>query len=271
MRVAVLICVYNNPDGLRRTLDSLRGEAGDFTVVVVDDGSPAAAVINAADYSFPIHLHRLPQNGGIEYASNKAAAIAHRLGAEFIARIDAGDLWVPGRLALQLAALDADPKCVVVGCAAEAFYPNGEKAMVIRHPSGDADIRRFMHINSAFANVTTLIRLSTVIAAGGYPINYPAAEDYALYWRLLRIGEGMNLDIIGTRFEYANPASISNRRYRAQQVSRLRLQLRYFDPVVKESYQGLARSLIAILVPRKLLQRFKKILGLRGANITAAE
>lgn len=271
MQTAIIICVYNNPEGLLKTLASIAGEQGDFAVLVVDDGSPVPILINSEHYPFPVHLRRLPQNAGIAHASNAGVQFAHEMGAEYITRIDAGDEWVPGRLAQQAQVLNENSGIVVVGCRGLAVYPDGTPGDEICHPATHAEIMRFMHINAPFVNVSAMMRLSAVRVAGGYPVHYPAAEDYALFWRLLRAGQGRNLDILGVRFEYANPHSISNKKFIMQQISRLRLQLENFNAREPKSYEGVLRTLLSIALPRKTLKWIKSFFGYRGANLRAAD
>src|SRR5678815_4853209 len=65
-RIAVLIPVYNEGGRLHDTLESLRAQSVAFTAVLVDDGSTPPLQLDASAYEFPIVVHRMPKNGGIE-------------------------------------------------------------------------------------------------------------------------------------------------------------------------------------------------------------
>lgn len=126
-RVAVLLPVYNDQHGLDRSLDSLRHDGAAFDVVVVDDGSepPVRVPGDGRDLPFAVTLLRLPQNRGITGALNAGLACIEAAGHAYVARLDAGDLSLPGRLAAQTAFLDRHPEHAVVGTQTEYVDPSG--------------------------------------------------------------------------------------------------------------------------------------------------
>ena len=99
-RTAILSPYYNYPTGLARTLGSLAHEREDFTVYLVDDGNTPALEITGT-YPFPIRIVQLEKNSGIVAALNAGLKEILSGNFDFIARIDAGDNWITGRLAAQ--------------------------------------------------------------------------------------------------------------------------------------------------------------------------
>lgn len=101
-RISVVIPVYNGARYLGAALDSVLGQTRPpDEVVVVDDGSTDATPAVMASYGTRIVAVRQENRGG-------AAATNRGIGAatgEVLAFLDADDLWLPGKLALQLAAL----------------------------------------------------------------------------------------------------------------------------------------------------------------------
>src|SRR3954468_17958427 len=67
-RIAVLIPVYKEAGRLRETLEFLRAQSVAFTTVLVDDGSTPPLHVDASAYDFPIVVHRMARNGGLEGA-----------------------------------------------------------------------------------------------------------------------------------------------------------------------------------------------------------
>ncbi len=258
MTVAILMPYYNYPAGLARTLESLRGEREAFELYLVDDGSDPALLLHPVAYDFPVHLIRLETNSGIEGALNAGIAKILTDGHKFIARIDAGDLWLPGRLAAQRDFLLAHPDHVMVGSWATSFNEAEGDRFTLRYPCNDAEIRRYLHINSAFCHPAVMLRAAAVQAADGYSNQFPAAEDYEFFSRLLKLGKAANLPAVWLRYEVAaGVPSISYQKRQRQLFSRLKIQWRLFDARDWLSWWGLLRTMILICLPYKLLLKFK--------------
>jgi glycosyltransferase involved in cell wall biosynthesis len=257
-RVAVLMPYYHHPVGLRRSLNSLRGEAESFSLYVVDDGNVPPLQINPGDYPFTIHVLRLEKNSGIVAALNFGLEKILADGFDFIARLDAGDDWIPGRLTAQRDFLLAKPNYVWVGSWATAVGAGGKDLFTLKYPENDAGIRKYVRINSPCCHPAVMLRASAVRAAGNYSDNYPAAEDYEFFWRLLNFGQAANLPYPWLRYELnAAAPSISTQRRERQLQSRLKLQIEKFDPATPLAWWGILRTMILLLVPYGFLRNIK--------------
>lgn len=123
-RVSIVVPAYNAERWLGETLDSvLAGQYQDFEIVVVDDGSRDATAAVAQARGAKVRVLR-QANAGMSAARN--AGIAASTG-EFVALLDADDLWHPHKLALQVAALDAHPDVGL--CYSEFFSWDGLQPM----------------------------------------------------------------------------------------------------------------------------------------------
>ena len=102
--VSVIVPAHNAAPYLAEAIDSIQAQAhGNLDIVVVDDGSTdATAEIAAVD---GVRLQRQPHRGA-GAARNAGLALAR---GEFIAFLDADDLWTAGRLDLQLRAAASQP------------------------------------------------------------------------------------------------------------------------------------------------------------------
>ena len=110
--VSCIIPVHNGAafiaDAIRSILD--QGGAA-LEVIVIDDGSTDGSGDIAA--TFPnVAVHRQLQ-GGVAAARNRGLALAT---GEFVAFLDADDLWLPGKLAAQLEAMAHEPRPDYVVC-----------------------------------------------------------------------------------------------------------------------------------------------------------
>ncbi|MBK9242356.1 MAG: glycosyltransferase [Acidobacteria bacterium] len=115
-RVSVLTATFNAAGFIETTLASaLRQTFGDFELVVIDDGSSDGTVevvarLMAADAR--IRLIRQMNRG--PSATRNRAILESR--GELIAFLDHDDLWLPDKLARQVALIDARPEVGVVSC-----------------------------------------------------------------------------------------------------------------------------------------------------------
>jgi glycosyltransferase involved in cell wall biosynthesis len=245
-RVAVLIPVFNNVDGLKKSLQSLNDSAENFDVVVVDDGSTPKLQFDVAEYRFKVVVLCLDKNEGIEGALNAGVRWIDFHGYEFIARLDAGDCVVPGRIEKQIAFMDAEPDCAVVGSWVEIVDANNKRLFELRHPTSHQGIVGKHRFNTALAHPSVMIRTKVLRDVGLYSSEYKAAEDFDLWLRIQEIAELRNIGECLVRKELS-AASISARRRRRQTFSRMRLLSREFDWFDWKSYFGMLHCAASFL------------------------
>ena len=108
---SVIIPVYNGELYLAEALDSVFAQDyRPIEVIVVDDGSTDGTATVANEYSQVHYLHQpnqgppVARNTGLSYCTG-----------DLITLLDADDLWVPGKLSMQVAYLEAHPEagCVI--------------------------------------------------------------------------------------------------------------------------------------------------------------
>lgn len=104
-RVSCIVPVHNGAAFISQALESILAQRGaELEVIVIDDGSTDGSGDIAETFA-DVTVHRRPQ-GGVAAARNDGIA---RATGDFIAFLDADDLWLPGKLAAQLGAIgDAD-------------------------------------------------------------------------------------------------------------------------------------------------------------------
>lgn len=266
-RVAVLMPAFNDQAGLERSLASLRHDGTEFDVVVVDDGS-APPICAPEGLPFRTTLLRLDANHGITGALNAGLEHIVARGHAYVARLDCGDLSLPGRMAAQTAFLDAHPDHAVVGCWAEFVDPEGRALFEFRPPSEDEPLRRFQRYRVGFVHSAVMLRVAALEAVGRYDERYTGAEDYDLFLRLARRHKLANLPKVFVKYE-VNPHSLSRRRFR-QGVVRLRVQARHFAPGSVHAWLGIARNILLLLVTRGFVVGVKTALARRRTARTAA-
>ncbi|KAG0186327.1 hypothetical protein DFQ28_008014 [Apophysomyces sp. BC1034] len=189
--VTVLIPAYNCQADLERTLRSF-DEPAPVRALVVDDGSTPPITAPVVD-GMSIEILRLARNGGIEQALAAGIDTLAARGVRYAARIDAGDLARPCRLAKQAAYLDAHPRVAALGAWAQASTRDGAPLFTLAPPTEPADIRRRRFARAAFVHPAMMLRVDAVRQAGNYRAAYRAAEDLDLFLRLMRTHDCANL------------------------------------------------------------------------------
>ncbi|RAZ91660.1 glycosyltransferase family 2 protein [Mesorhizobium hawassense] len=105
-RYGVVIPAYNASATIAETLRSVAAQTlPPELVVVVDDGSSDDLAAAVSGIDLPLRLLR-QDNTGPGSATNRGIAA---LSTPFIATLDADDLWLPGKIAAQLAHLERFP------------------------------------------------------------------------------------------------------------------------------------------------------------------
>ena len=102
--ISVVIPVYNRPGGAHRAIRSVFAQQGigpgEVEVIVVDDASQPALALEP--FGGNVRLVRLDRNAGAAGARNAGIRAAQ---GEFIAFLDSDDVWLPTKLADQMATL----------------------------------------------------------------------------------------------------------------------------------------------------------------------
>lgn len=192
---SILLPVRDTPAvWLAECWHSIESQEPGWELVLVDDGSRDPATVAQIDRIADdprVRLMRLPQSGGVAAALN-AGLTACR--AEIIVRIDADDVMLPGRLALQRRLLRARPEVSILGGQLEPFAIDGRavhawppRAAVIDAAEVDRQIvsgEGVWIVN----HPAVAFRRSAILGVGGYPGEYPRCEDLALWLRCIRAG-----------------------------------------------------------------------------------
>lgn len=259
--ITLLIPVYNDQLGLNLSLSTLPDDLS-LDVIVVDDGSKPPIQLQMLPAPHRGFLLRLEKNRGIEHALNHGLNWILERGYEYVARLDSGDVSLPHRFTEQLAFLRAHPAYALVGGQARFVDAAGKEVFRECFPTSNEVIGRTMHARNCFVHPAVMLRTTVLREVGLYSDRYKAAEDYELFFRIMRNYKVANLEskVVSV---HLNPQGISLKKRRRQIVSRLKVMLRYFDPLKTESYLGLVKNMALLVTPTHWVTSAKQLLGER--------
>jgi len=197
--VSVIIPACNDAATVERTVSSVLNQTySDLEVLVVDDGSTdqtAALVQNMADADLRIRLLQKP-NGGLASARNHG--IAHA-GGEFIAPIDADDLWHPEKIKKQMAVMrDSGDQVGLVYCWSRAIDEQDRVLWDVTPCSLRGSVYAALIVRNFLSSGAPLVRKCYAEAVGGYDATLasrgaPCCEDLKFN---LDIAERCDFDLV---------------------------------------------------------------------------
>lgn len=191
--VSVVLPVRNGAADLPRAVASILEQTfTDFELIAVNNGSTDGTAEILDRLSDPRVRVVYQENIGLAAALNRGISLAR---GRYIARQDHDDLAMPTRLARQVAFMEANPGCALLGTRAEISTGDRPAYRFHDHPADDAALRFELLFDNPFVHSSVMLRKSAVEAAGGYsidPMRQPP-EDYELWSRLARRWEVANL------------------------------------------------------------------------------
>ena len=153
----------------------------DFELILVDDGSRDDSLAIARSFADP--RIRVLGDGERRHLPARLNEIVREARAPFVARMDADDVMHPTRLARQLAAIEAEPKCDAVGSWAALVDREGHPFGVVENgripPS-----RKSVLVHGVVPHATLFARRAWFVD-NPYNASLTRAEDRDLWCRTL--------------------------------------------------------------------------------------
>lgn len=189
--ISVTLPVFNAEAYIGEAVESILGQTlADFELIIINDGSsdrsgPILQELAARDPR--INLIERP-NGGLVSALNDAIALAR---GDFIARMDADDIAMPERLALQYARMTSEPGLGVLGSFIRIVDHAGRTIRMADYPVTVEEVAKFIELGSPVAHPSVMIRRDVLRATGAYRQVFRHCEDYDLWLRITELGYGI--------------------------------------------------------------------------------
>ena len=187
--VSVILPAFNCEKYIGKAIQSLLHQTfTDFEVIIVNDGSTDKTEANILQFDDPRIVYlKNPENKGLIYSLNRAIEQSR---GKYIGRMDADDVSLPERLAMQKQYLDEHPQTAMVATTISFIDENGNDHGIWsldRKMISAALIRNKMPFENCIAHPSVMIR-SDVLKKLKYNPRQVNIEDYDLWLRLLNRG-----------------------------------------------------------------------------------
>jgi len=190
-RLSVILPVYNGMPYLPEAVESILTQTyTDFTLIIVNDGSTDGTGDYLRTISDPRVVVIKQKNAG-QGAARKVAL--SRCQSEYVALMDADDVSLPNRLAIQVAFLDNHSDTVMIGTQFD-FLVGDKIQKALRAPKNDTEIRaRLMEGRAGLCNPSLMFRRQNALACGEYPVGI-FGEDIDFCLQMCEQGIVANID-----------------------------------------------------------------------------
>jgi glycosyltransferase involved in cell wall biosynthesis len=274
LKISVLLPIKNESiHNLNSCFQSLFNQTyRHFEIIIIDD-SDKEITINAIDdfntgcdkLNIPIKVLRNNTSKSVAGALNYGLQFCN---CEYIARVDSDDVSYSTRFEEQLKFLEANSSYYIVGAFYRIIDHEDNLKKVIRFPSSNQNIKRFMYLRSTLAHPTLLIRKTFFENVGYYDESLNRAEDYDLWLRAIKINK-IKIKNLSIPLLYFRKTDISEKK-RRQNTSRdqyhwetnLKIKIKNFNfSYFLFSISGIFLMQIFILIPDKIKRHLYNILN----------
>lgn len=179
--ISVIMPVYNGANYIAECLESILAQTfTDYEVLIADDGSTDNTCDIISSYNDKrIKLFKREHN-----YIDSCNFLLEKAHGKYIARIDADDLMLPNRLAIQFKFMEEHPDIDILGASAQLIGEQTGK--IVRH--GDVKIEDLIQHN-CIVNPTAFMRNGRIKSASlQYEQDYVYAEDYMFWSRAIMKG-----------------------------------------------------------------------------------
>ncbi|MCT7956877.1 glycosyltransferase family 2 protein [Laspinema palackyanum] len=183
--ISIIIPAYNAETTILETLNSVQNQTFlDWEAIVIDDGSTDCTrqIVNGMNdpriqvFSYP--------NAGVAMARNQGLMKAT---GDYIAFLDADDLWIPDKLELQLRALQDHPEAGVAYSWNYYQYENPSDSYADISQRFEGNVYADLLIKNFLQNGSNpLVRKEAIASVGLFDPTIKSCEDWDYYLRLAR-------------------------------------------------------------------------------------
>ncbi|HSB05184.1 MAG TPA: glycosyltransferase [Thermodesulfobacteriota bacterium] len=181
-KVSIIIPTYNRLPMLREAVDSvLAQDFEDVEILVVDDGSTDGTADGMKKYGGRVKLLEHSANRGVSAARNTGIV---RAKGKYISFLDSDDLWVKGKLRIQVDFLDENPHYPL--CYTDEIWIRRKKRVnpMLKHAKFSGWIFEKCIPLCTISPSSAMMRKTLFSRVGLFDEALPVCEDYDFWLRV---------------------------------------------------------------------------------------
>lgn len=223
--VSVILPVYNAKDYIEDSIKSILYQTyRNFELIIIDDGSSDGSLELINKFSDErLKIIRHDDNQGLIKSLNEGIKLSS---GELIARMDADDISLAGRLEKQVKFLNSNPE---IGVCSTWYRVLAKKTYIKKDETDPHKLKSLLLYYCPLAHPTVMLRKNLVINESDfYSLDYPHAEDYELWIRLSEITKIANIPEV--LFQYRPHENQISKKYKyIQENSIIKAQIKLLN------------------------------------------
>lgn len=194
---------YNARPYIEEAINSVLSQNyANIELIIVDDGSTDGTPEAANQYGDRVRVLR-QKNAGPASARNRGMAAAT---GDFIAFLDADDVWLTGKLAMQVNYLLDHPEVGVVFGRFSLWHSEADGSFLAPPTPARSDsplklvprhsgwLYKDILLDSVICIITAMVRRSVIDTVGSFDESLPTGEDYDFWLRVSRVFQAAELN-----------------------------------------------------------------------------
>ncbi len=252
--VTVVMTCYNHGRYLPDAIASIRAQTWPhIEMILVDDGSTDETAAIVAQFDDVTYIWQA--NQGPSGARNTAI---ERARGEFIAFLDADDLFYPEGIEAGVRDLQAHPDCAFTFGRNRRVTMDGKLLLEdLVHPMDPDGYTTFLRRNIIGSHASILYRTELLRRVGGFDVSLRACEDHELYLRLVRQYSFSRHLTFVTDYRFHNTNSTRN-------AARMLGWYQQMDRMQRPYIAGNQRRTAALDLGTRIASEYYGILAMKG-------
>ena len=190
-RISIVVPAYNAAEFIRETLEHAIAQTYEnIEILVIDDGSVDETSKIAESFGDVVRVIRT-ENRGVAKARNTGIEAAT---GEFIAFLDADDIWEPEKLRYQVEAVDDDHRLIYTNTVSFGTQSLSNMNIAANELLPSGDIRARLIQRNFISTSTVLLDRDIAVRIGGFNPDIPVCDDWDAWLRALCLTHAKYID-----------------------------------------------------------------------------
>lgn len=214
-KISIILPVYNADKYLHKAINSILSQTfTDWELIIINDGSTDNSYHIISSFSDPrIRYYENETNQGLIKTLNRAVYLSR---GEYIARMDADDVCLSARLAVQSDFLDRQSDYAMCGSWVKVIAEDDRQIGRILNFTGDTYLKIHLLFSVPFVHPSVMIR-TQILKNNLYDERFVHAEDYELWCRIADKYKIANIssNLLNYRWHSTNVSVLNSERQQA--------------------------------------------------------